>query len=893
MSKVSLPVILIDGSSYLYRAFHALPPLMNARAEPTGAMYGFMNMLKKLLETYEPTHMAVIFDTPGKNFRHELHADYKAHRPSTPEDLLVQFEPLCAAIKAMGVLLIMKQGIEADDVIGTLAKQLAAQQLDVLIVTGDKDFAQLVNDRIHLLNTMTNVMLDRQGVLEKFGIPPEQFVDYLALIGDKVDNIPGIPNVGPKTAVKWLQSYESLTGIMEQAEHIKGKVGENLRAHLKELPKMKQLVTLQQDLHLDCDLDKLRIQPIDRSALLAWAKRWDIKSWQDALADKMTEETKSPPPDYQLICDKATLNQWLERIKQASRWALDTETTSLDPKEAKLVGIAIAVEAQAAYIPCGHTEALPQLDCAWLLEQFKPLLADSRYTVLGHNLKYDFSVLMHHGLKVGCQYQDTLLMSYVYSNPHNRHDLETVAFKYLGIRPVTYEAVAGKGKDQLSFADVPIAKALPYAAEDALLAWRLAEYLWEKIQQTGSLANICKTIEFPLIAVLVAMEAHGVLIDAQCLQRQSKILAKQLIDLEKEAHALVGAEFNLNSPKQLQVILYDKMNLPVVKKTPTGQPSTSESVLQTLAYDYPLADLVLRYRQLSKLKSTYTDALPLQINPQTKRVHTSYNQTVTATGRLSSTNPNLQNIPIRTAQGRAVRQAFIAPSGCVLVSADYSQIELRIMAHVSQDKALIKAFRQGLDIHRFTASEVFEVSVESVTDEQRRRAKAINFGLIYGMSAFGVAKQLALSREEAQRYIDSYFERYPSVKAYMSETCQQARKQGYVETLFGRRLFLPDIHAKQAQIRKAAERAAINAPLQGSAADLIKLAMIQIHGWLPQHYPEIAMIMQVHDELIFEVPHAQVEAFIPKIKKKMTAVVDWSVPLEVDVGFGANWDEAH
>jgi len=892
MNDKSSFIVLVDGSSYLYRAFHALPPLTNSRSEPTGVIYGFMNMLKKLLDTYQPTHMAVVFDAPGKNFRHRLYPDYKSHRPPTPEALVAQFEPLCDGIRALGVFWMSRAGIEADDIIGTLAKQLTPQVSNILIVTGDKDFAQLVDDQICLVNTMTDVTMDKKAVVDKFGILPEQFVDYLTLIGDSVDNIPGIPKVGPKTAVKLLQTHGSLAGVIEMADAISGQVGKNLRAHLERLPLIKQLVTICQDMDLDidCSLDKFCIQPIDRDALHAWAKRWEIKSWQQVSVDDVV---KSATPDYQLISDKATWQVWFERIKQAGWFALDTETTSLDPKDAELVGLAIAVDDQAAYVPCGHVEATAQLDRTWLIEQINVLLSDSRYLVVGHNLKYDFSVLANYGIEIQCQYRDTLLMSYVYAGKQSRHDLNTLALKYLGIQAITYESVVGTGSQQRSFADVSIADATPYAAEDALLTWRLANYFWENIQGSEALVRICETIEFPLLMVLMFMERRGVLIDSACLHEQSVVLANQLANLQQDAHALVGMDFNLNSPKQLQAILYDTMKLPIVKKTPKGQPSTSESVLQALAYDYPLADLILRYRQLSKLKSTYTDALPLQINPLTKRVHTSYNQAVTSTGRLSSTQPNLQNIPIRTAQGRAVRKAFIAPANYMLVSADYSQIELRIMAHVSQDAALIRAFQQGLDIHRFTASEVFNTSVASVSDEQRRRAKAINFGLIYGMSAFGLAKQLGSSHEEAQYYIDCYFDRYPGVKLYMTQICQQAREQGYIETLFGRRLFLPEIHAQSMQRRKAAERAAINAPLQGTAADLIKLAMIRIHHWLHQAEPNVAMIMQVHDELVFEVPTDRLAEFIPAVKAQMIAITDWSVPLDVQIWSGLNWDEAH
>jgi DNA polymerase I len=891
--KVQKPVILIDGSSYLYRAFHALPPLSNSKGEPTGAVYGVVSMISKLLADYDPEYVAVVFDPKGKTSRDEIYTEYKAHRPTMPDELAAQIKPLFEIIHAMGLPLVIVDGIEADDVIGTLAHQAEQLGMTTLVSTGDKDLAQLVNDHITLINTMTGVILDRNGVIQKFNVPPERIIDYLALIGDSVDNIPGIPNVGPKTAVKWLQEYGSLDEIVNHALQIKGKVGENLRQHLDKLPLSKQLVTILTNVSLPQKVTDLRKGNADTSKLIAIYKHLEFRSW---LAQLLEEQSKDITIDYQIIDTEAALNAWLERLKQAKAFAFDTETTDLNAISAEIVGISFAINPhEAAYVPLAHnyTNAPSQLNRDWVLNQFKPLLQNPEKIIIGQNLKYDINVLAKYNIVVGAQLYDTMLESYVQNSSAARHNLDSLALKYLGKRTITFEEVAGKGVKQLTFNQIEIKKAGIYAAEDADITLQLHHALWPNIADNETLRHVFLDIEMPLVLVLARMERKGVLLDAAMLQQHSKELSKRLQGLEEQAYNLAGVKFNLGSPKQLQNIFYHKLKLPILNKTPTGQPSTSESVLQELALDYPLPKIILEHRGLSKLQSTYTDRLPLQINPQTGRIHTSYNQAVTTTGRLSSTEPNLQNIPIRNEEGRRIRQAFIAPKGYKIVSADYSQIELRIMAHFSQDPGLLKAFENNLDIHKATAAEVFNIAIDAVTEQQRRSAKAINFGLIYGMSAFGLARQLGIDRGVAQQYIDLYFERYPGIKNYMEKTRALARRQGFVETLNGRRLYSPDINASNLQRRRAAERAAINAPLQGTAADIIKLAMIKIDAWLQQSKIDAAMILQVHDELVFEIADKDVADAIPQIKEHMVNTTKIAVPLIVAVGVGSHWDEAH
>ncbi len=909
-------LILVDGSSYLFRAYHALPPLTTSDGTPTGAMYGVINMVGKLLDTYHPDHIAVVFDARGKNFRHDLYADYKANRPPMPDDLAQQIEPLHAFIRALGIPVVVIDGVEADDVIGTLATQAAAEGKQVLISTGDKDMAQLVNDRITLIDTMKDQLLDREGVIKKFGVAPEQIVDYLALMGDSSDNIPGVPKVGPKTAAKWLQKYGNLDNLIAHADEIKGKVGDNLRAHLDQLKLARELTRIRTDLDLPIRWQDLTKQPEDDDTLLELIRRYEFSSWlnrklaghplfggsaEEKAAPAHTDTTQNVP----VILDEATLNRWAERLSQADLFAIDCETTALDPMRAQLVGISFAVangdDVDAAYVPLAHDYpgAPQQLPLETVLETLRPLLETAPKA--GQNLKYDWHVFKNAGVMLTPITHDTMLQSYVL-NSTERHGLDELALKYLGHRTTHYTEVAGKGRKQLNFAQVPIEQAAPYAAEDAELVLRLHAVLWPKLAQDEKLRRVYETLEIPLEPVLARMEHTGVLLDVALLKAYSKELAEQLKALEVQAWEQAGEAFNLNSTKQLQTILFDKLGLPVLKKTPKGQPSTAESVLQELAEQgHELPKLILQYRSLAKLKSTYTDALVKQINPDTGRVHTSYQQAVTATGRLSSTDPNLQNIPVRTPEGRRIRQAFIAPDGYQILAADYSQIELRIMAHFSGDENLIKAFEHGLDIHKATAAEIFGVPLDAVTPDMRRHAKTVNFGLIYGMSAFGLAQQLEIDRKQAQAYIDTYFERYPGVKRYMDEIREKAKQQGYVETLMGRRLYLPDIHSKNPQVRQYAERAAINAPLQGTAADIIKTAMIQLDAWLRQDLPpdalygETRMIMQVHDELVFEVP-AEVtlnHPIVQTIKHTMEAAMTLRVPLVADVGIGPNWEAAH
>ncbi len=898
------PFIMVDGSSYLYRAFHALPPLTSSKGQDTGAIYGVVNMLRKLLDTYRPNRVAVVFDAKGKTFRDELYEAYKAHRPSMPPELASQIEPLLEIVRAMGLPLLQVPGVEADDVIGTLAKKATQAGWKTVISTGDKDLAQLVNPQVTLINTMNDTVLDETTVPEKFGVRPDQIIDYLALVGDTSDNIPGVPKVGPKTAAKWLEKYGTLDALVAHADEIKGKVGENLRQALDQLPLSKQLTTIRCDVDLDVDLEDMSVGPADNDALRRWFEELEFRTWlrqldgtdKPADAPDASTEADDPDTDYQTILTQAEFDVWLARLREAELIAFDTETTSLDYMQAEVVGLSFAVEpGQAAYLPVAHDypDAPDQLDRDAVFRQIGPLLADASIAKLGHHLKYDRSVLANHGVTLNGIVYDTMLESYVIDSTASRHDLDSLCRKYLGHTNITFEDVAGKGAKQLTFNQVPLDTAAPYAAEDADMTLRLHRKLWPKLEALPRLRELYETLECPLIPVLGDIERTGVKVDIEMLKTQSRELAERMQAVEAEAHELAGEPFNLGSPKQIQAILFDKQKLPVLAKTPKGAPSTAEPVLQELALDYPLPKRILEYRSLSKLKSTYTDKLPLQVNPRTGRVHTSYHQAVAATGRLSSSDPNLQNIPVRTAEGRRIRQAFIAEAGCIVLAADYSQIELRIMAHLSADEGLVQAFARGEDIHRATAAEVFGVSPETVSSDQRRSAKAINFGLIYGMSAFGLAKQLGIERGKAQQYVDLYFERYPGVKAYMESTRELAREQGYVETLFGRRLYLPDIRARNVQRRQAAERTAINAPMQGTAADIIKKAMLSVDEWIKSAACDVKMIMQVHDELVFEVPEADISRVRQTICQRMEAAAALSVPLKVDAGVGRNWDEAH
>ena len=896
-------LILVDGSSFLFRAYHAVPPLSNPNGEPTNAIYGVSNMLRKLIADYQSDYITVVFDAPGKTFRNDLYDQYKAHRPPMPDDLRVQIAPLHALIRAMGLPLIMESGVEADDVLGALAQHAAQQGFNVVISTGDKDMAQLVSEQISLENTMTNTRMDRAGVFAKFGVYPEQIIDYLALIGDTSDNIPGVPKVGPKTAAKWLEQYQTLDNLIANADNISGKIGENLRASLAQLPLSKQLTTIKCDLDLPYSLADLKRQPIDPAELKSQLAELGFMSWLKTL-DFQAErpapivETKPAAPEqqYETILTYDRLHAWLAQLSQAELFAFDTETTSLDYSKAKIVGVSFAVNAgKAAYLPLAHDYpgVREQLDRDRVLAQLRPLLENPKPTKLGQNLKYDAHVLANHGIELRGIAHDTMLASYSLNSTATKHNMDDLAQAYLGVTTIHYEDVAGKGAKQIPFQEVTLEQATPYAAEDADITLRLHQVLSQKLAQQPALLALYTDMEMPLLSVLTRIEANGVLIDAALLAQQSLELAGHIIALEQQAHDLVGHTFNLGSPKQIQEILYDQLQLPVLKKTPTGQPSTEESVLQELALDYALPKLILDYRSLSKLKSTYTDKLPQQIDDRTGRVHTSYHQAVAATGRLSSSDPNLQNIPIRSAEGRKIRQAFIAPDGYKIVAADYSQIELRIMAHLSADAGLLQAFSLGEDIHRATAAEVFGVEVAQVTTDLRRSAKAINFGLIYGMSAFGLAQQLGIARNQAQSYIDLYFARYPGVKQYMDTIRALAHEQGYVETLFGRRLYLPEIKSRNAARRQYAERTAINAPMQGTAADIIKRAMIATDQWLGTADTDAKMIMQVHDELVFEVAEAEVAAFTDHIRTLMCNAAQLAVPLVVDIGVGSNWDEAH
>jgi DNA polymerase-1 len=901
-------LILIDGSSYLYRAFHALPSLSNSQGAPTGALYGITTMLKNLLATYQPVYAAIVFDTVGKTCRDELYPDYKANRPPMPDELVKQLSLSHELARALGFPVVLQSGIEADDIIGTLAKQAEALGMQVLIFTGDKDFAQLVNAAITLIDTMKNTRLDAQGVKDKFGIPPELIVDYLTLIGDTADNIPGVHQVGPKTAVKWLTTYGSLAQLIENAATITGKVGDNLRRTLPQLPLTRQLVTLNCEVQLPYAPQQLTLKPPEVSKLRQLFTELEFQPWlkelpkQPAGLEALAGEPRtlagleaSAGRHYHTILTQADFDDWLNRLTQAPFFAVDTETTGLDYLDAQIVGISFAVTAgEAAYVPLAHDYlgAPPQLARDTVLITLKPLLENPQKPKIGQNLKYDAHILANHGIHLQGLAYDTMLESYVLDSTA-RHDMDSLAARHLNLQTTSFEDLAGKGKKQLSFNQIDLAQAAPYAAQDADVTWQLHQILWPQLQASPKLGHLFTELEMPLIPVLLRMERHGVKIDAGLLHQQSLELASGLQSLEQLVHNLAGEEFNLNSPKQLQAILFDKLNLPILKRTPKKEPSTDVDVLEELALDYPLPKLILEYRSLSKLKSTYTDALPQQIHPRTGRIHTSYHQAVTATGRLSSTSPNLQNIPIRTEAGRRIRQAFVAPQGYLLLAADYSQIELRIMAHLSQDRKLLAAFATGEDIHKATAAEVFGIPLAQVTTEQRRQAKAINFGLIYGMQAFGLAKQLGTGRSNAQSYIDAYFARYSKVKTFMDTTRELARQQGYVETVLGRRLYIPEIRSRQHHQRQYAERTAINAPMQGTAADIIKLAMVKIDQWIQRCGLDIKMLMQVHDELVFEVAEEVVEAAKEEIRQAMSAALELSVPLVVDIGVGENWEEAH
>lgn len=924
--QISVPVVLVDGSSYLFRAYHALPPLTNKKGQPTGAIKGVINMLRSLRKDYTNANIIVIFDAKGPTFRHVMYDQYKAQRPPMPDDLRQQIEPIHAIIKAMGLPLLVVPGVEADDVIGTLAQQATEQGVDTLISTGDKDMAQLVSDHVKLVNTMTNTYMDRDGVVAKFGITAEQIVDYLAITGDKVDNIPGVPGAGPKTAVKWLTTYGNLQNLMANADEIGGKIGEKLRAALPDLPLSQQLTTIKLDVALDHGLQDIKPQPVDQAGLLGWYEELEFASWArvlqaegvsgaapelsstqdanaqttDAAADKKESAQILPPQvtntDYQLLLDEQQIIDYLQRCQGADYFAFDTETTSLDYMQAQLVGVSLSLEpGVAVYIPCAHdyVGAPDQIDRGRLIALLKPILEDPQQLICGQNLKYDINVLANYDIHWQAQIKDSMLQSYVYNSTATRHNLDDLASVYLDHQTLKFTDIAGKGAKQLTFNQIDLEQAMPYAAEDADIALRLCLYFDQLLAQEASLTKVYKDIEQPLIPVLADIERTGAKVDAMALGLQSQSHGERLQELERHAHDLVGEIFNLASTKQLGGILYDKLGLPVLKKTPKGQPSTAEPVLQELAQDYELPRLLLEHRSLAKLKSTYTDKLPQQINKATGRIHTSYHQGVTATGRLSSSDPNLQNIPIRSSEGRRIRQAFVAPSGQMMLAADYSQIELRIMAHLSGDEGLLNAFAQGQDVHKATAAEVFEVAPDQVTGDQRRSAKAINFGLIYGMSAFGLAKQLGISRGESQDYIGRYFSRYPGVQEYMDNTRTQAAEQGYVETIFGRRLYLPDINARNAIARQAAERTAINAPMQGSAADIIKLAMIRVSQWLQSAQLDARMIMQVHDELVFEVAQEQLSALQAGVKQAMEGAAQLQVPLLVDMGTGPDWDQAH
>lgn len=921
------PFVLVDGSSYLFRAFYAPPHLTNSAGEPTGAIYGVVNMLRSLLKKYKPSHMAVVFDAKGTTFRNDLYAQYKANRPPMPDDLRSQIAPLHAIVKALGLPLLCIDNVEADDVIGTLAQQASAEGRFTLISTGDKDMAQLVNDHVMLINTMTDTLLDYQGVVDKYGVKPEQMIDLLSLMGDSSDNIPGLPKVGEKTALAMLQGLESIDAMLANPDAI-AELGfrgaktmpDKLREHQDILLMSRELATIKLDVDLAVKPEELTIQPADTNQLIALYKQCEFRRWlaevldEGAVSDQVTgqageqvqstaQQSENHTPavshnDYEVVTTQAQLDTWLDALTKAEHFAFDTETTSLNYMEAELVGLSFAIEpGQACYIPVAHDYpgAPDQLNRDEVLAQLKPLLTSEKPKLIGQNLKYDSHILRRYNVTLGAIANDTMLASYVYNSTGSRHDMDSLSLQYLGHKPIAFEDIAGKGAKQITFNQIALEQAAPYAAEDADVTLQLHQTLWQAVSAEQSLLQVLSEIELPLVPVLVDMEQHGVQIDAPLLARQSHEIAMELQQLEKQAYDIAGEAFNLSSTKQLQHILFEKLQLPVLKKTPKGAPSTAEETLQELALDYPLPKVIMSHRGLSKLKSTYTDKLPKMVNPRTQRIHTSYHQAVTATGRLSSSDPNLQNIPIRTEAGRRVRKAFTAPSGYKIMAIDYSQIELRIMAHLSGDPALVEAFSKGRDIHKATASEVFGVALDQVTSEQRRRAKAVNFGLIYGMSAFGLARQLDIPRHEAQDYMDKYFDRFPGVLKYMEDTRQQAKRDGYVETIYGRRLQLPEIKSQNGMRRKAAERAAINAPMQGTAADIIKRAMIKVHNYLRTEVPadDVWMIMQVHDELVFEVREDKVDMYQQQLVKIMEQAAELQVPLIAEAGVGDNWDEAH
>lgn len=911
MSDKKPPIILVDGSSYLFRAFHALPPLTNSKGLATGAVYGVINMLNKLRDEYQPEHMAVVFDAKGKTFRNDLYKEYKAHRPPMPDELRDQIAPLHELVEALGYPMVVIPGVEADDVIGTYAKHATEESIDTLISTGDKDLAQLVNGHVTLINTMSNVVMDEAGVVDKFDVPPSAIIDYLALMGDTADNIPGVPKVGPKTAAKWLKQYETLDNLVAHADEIKGKVGESLRDNLEKLPLSKELTTIKCDVELDLGINDLAMREPQLDKLKEIYTELEFKTWlknlstgtaddasaptTQAVAKEQAATKDKPAGNYETVLDKKAFQRWLKKLEKAEQFAFDTETTSLDYMKARVVGVSFAVEVgEAAYVPFGHDylDAPEQLSEQDVLGALKPLLEDKNKHKIGQNLKYDAHVLINHDIHLVGITQDTMLESYVLDST-KRHNMDDMALRLLGHNTIHFEDIAGKGAKQLTFNQVDLTEAGPYAAEDADITLQIHQELQAELNQEPALKSVYEEIELPLLSVLLEIERNGVKIDVALLEQQSGQLAARLKELEQQAYDEAGETFNLASPKQLGSILFEKLKIPAKKKTKTGQYSTAEEVLVELAEDYPLPKILLEHRSISKLKSTYTDKLPLQVDEKTGRVHTSYNQTVAATGRLSSTDPNLQNIPIRSEEGRRIRKAFVAPKGYKMVAADYSQVELRIMAHLSQDKTLLKAFEQGVDVHKATAAEVFGVPLDEVETEQRRAAKAINFGLIYGMSAFGLAKQLNIGRYEAQEYIDVYFARYPGVKDYMEKTREQAHDRGYVETVFGRRLYLPEINARNGQRRQYAERTAINAPMQGTAADIIKRAMITVANALANSKIDAKVVMQVHDELVVEVLEKDVEALSDLLRKEMEQAAELKVPLVVDIGIGDNWDEAH
>ncbi|WDE05258.1 DNA polymerase I [Thalassomonas viridans] len=904
------PLILVDGSSYLFRAYHVpyLQALSTADGQPTGAITGVLNMINSLKKDYPQGNVVVVFDAKGKTFRNDLYPEYKANRPPMPEDLRSQIAPIHEIITAMGLPLLVIEGVEADDVIGTLARQACDLGIETVISTGDKDMAQLVSPNVRLINTMTDVEMDEAGVLEKFGVKPDRIIDYLALMGDKVDNIPGVEKCGPKTAVKWLTAYDSLEGVIANADQVKGKVGENLRAALEQLPLSYELATIKLDVALEQGVAELRPKEANVEALTALYQKFELRRLLAELTagqvagdgtDAAGEAEAEPEisAEYDIIYEQAAFESWLKQLDEADCFAFDTETTSIDYMKAELVGLSFACEVgKAAYVPLKHDyeDAPGQLDIDYVLGKLKPLLEDKNKAKVGQNLKYDANVLAHYDIELQGVAFDTMIESYCLNSVATRHNMDALAEKYLGYKTMHFEEIAGKGAKQLTFNQIDIEKAGFYAAEDADITLRLHQAIYPQLEKSPNQLSVYQNIELPLMPVLAKMEQHGVLIDSDLLDQQSRALGKRLEELEVEAHNIAGKSFNLGSPKQLQQILFEELKIPVIKKTPKGAPSTAEEVLQELALDYPLPKIILENRGLSKLKSTYTDKLPLMVAGKTNRVHTSYHQAVAATGRLSSTDPNLQNIPIRSEEGRKIREAFIAPENHKIVAIDYSQIELRIMAHLSGDPGLVSAFTQGRDVHRATAAEIFAVDLDQVTSDQRRSAKAINFGLIYGMSAFGLSKQLDIGRHQAQQYMDKYFERYPGVLTYMEDTRSQATEQGYVETLFGRRLYLPDIKSKNQMRKKGAERAAINAPMQGTAADIIKKAMLAVDAWIrEQNDPRIKMTMQVHDELIFEIHQDIVEETTAKLVEIMNNAVDLDVPLIAEAGIGDNWHQAH